>query len=138
MLLYCACAGTNCAGTLVQSLGFCPPQDGYPIGFRPCTLMRFMVATESVLRPLVTLAFGFSFSPFPRWLPNRFKALYSYTFRGSYLECSQTFWVVQFCLVGMLSAQHFITKFAYVKLCRILDSHFKLSHSSSFVKRFSD
>ena len=36
---------TSRAGTLVQTLGF------YPIGVRTCTLMGFVIATESALRP---------------------------------------------------------------------------------------
>jgi len=48
---YCACAGTDRAGALVQSLGSAHSRDDYPIGFRPCTLMGFMAATRSALRP---------------------------------------------------------------------------------------
>ena len=39
---------TSCAGTLALTLGFCPLSGLLPNG---CTLMGFMVATESALRP---------------------------------------------------------------------------------------
>ena len=71
----------------------------YPIYFRSCTLMSFLVATGNAHRP-----------------------------SGSIL----------LCLVSVLRTQRFVTRFAQVKLCWILDSYFKLSHPCSSVNRFSD
>ena len=44
---------TSRAGTLVQTLGSAHSWDGYPISFRPCTLMGFVVTNESALRTRV-------------------------------------------------------------------------------------
>ena len=51
--IYVHMCGTNSTGTLVPTLGSAQSRNGYPIGYRPCTLMGFVVATESVLRPRV-------------------------------------------------------------------------------------
>jgi len=61
---------TSRTGTLVLTLGFCPLQGWLPNWSRPCTLMGFVVATKSALRPRATLASGLS-----RSLPRKRGAL---------------------------------------------------------------
>ena len=48
---------TSHADTLVPTLGFCPLPGWLPNWSRPCTLMGFMVATESALDLGLTSAF---------------------------------------------------------------------------------
>ena len=81
--------------------------------------MGFVVATESALRP---------------------RAYFSLRALAHFLEreVSLDRQVSQLRLVGMLSAQRFTTRFVEAELYRILDSPFKLSQSSSSVKRSSD
>ena len=45
--------------------------------------------------------------------------------------------VSQLCLVGMLSAQRFITRFVQARCCQIFYSHFKLSHPGNLIRRSS-
>jgi len=80
--------------------------------------MGFVVATETALRPQAY---------FILW------ALAHYLERKVRLDRQ----VSQLSLVGMLSAQHCITRFILTELCQILDSPFKLSHSSSSIRRSS-